>query len=415
MLLSACATVPMASPEMDMQAKKMTPPPGKAVLYLYRDSDMHGSAVNLNVMLDGRPVGQLAPSTYMMWVANPGKHEIAATIGGIQGNNNVDVRPGESFYVAYKLGWTSLTLRLTSEEEGRTGVEKCNLAMHEGSESARQASSANENVQEAFRPVPVVTSNSANVSLLTIKPNNNADVGTKAVASGIDAYAEAKTLNTFDAYVAFLKAHPASEHRREALETMAGLIQKRNGTNADYKKFVSAYEDGLEFVPEKYRLALTGPDGMRVHDIVALRKKGVEDNLIGAKIRAGKGKYKDFSFEEMDALKKIGISAVLIEAMIDSTTRAKREEEELQKKQAMEDILAEIQRVQRKLAELKSVQPSAVTPVPVSTAGQSKGPSVTDTVQNCASQIAALEACKHLPSFGAMICKATAKSQFPCN
>ncbi len=230
---------------------------------------------------------------------------------------------------------------------------------------------------------------------------------------GNDAYAEAKTANTSEAYEKFLKAYPSSEHRREALEAMAGLIQKRAGTNADYRKFVSAYEDGLEFVPEKYSLALTGPNGMRVYDIVALRKKGVEDNLICAKIRAGKGKYKDYSFEEMDALKKMGVSAVLIEAMIDSTTRAKREEEELQKKKAMEDILAEIQRVQNRLEELKTAQSSAVVPVSVS-AQQGQGPSVTDTVTNCTAQISALEACKHLPGLGAMICKATAKSQFPC-
>ena len=234
-------------------------------------------------------------------------------------------------------------------------------------------------------------------------------------ARGNDAYAEAKTLNTFDAYETFLKAYPASEHRREALEAMAVLTQKRNGTSADYKKFVSSYEDGLEFVPEKYRLALTGPEGMRVHDIVALRKKGVEDNLIGAKIRMGKGKYKDYSFDEMDALKKMGIPAVLIEAMLDSTSRAKREEEELQKKKAMEDILAEIHHAQNRLEELKAAQPSAAVPAPVSaTAQQGQGKSLGDTVTNCTAQISALEACKHLPSFAAMICKATAKSQFPC-
>lgn len=236
--------------------------------------------------------------------------------------------------------------------------------------------------------------------------------------AGNDAYEEAKAANTFDAYEKFLKEYPSSEHRRETLEAMAALIQKRNSAHADYRKFVSTYEDGLECVPEKHRLPLTGPEGMRVQDIVALRKKGVEDNLICAKIRSGKGKYKDFSFEEMDALKKIGISAPVIEAMIDATSRVKREEEEQQKKKAMEDILAEIQRVQNKLAELKTQQPTAEAPVQVAaspaSAEQSQGPSVSDTVKNCAAQVVALEACKQLPSLGAMICKAAAKSQFPC-
>lgn len=85
---------------------------------------------------------------------------------------------------------------------------------------------------------------------------------------------------------------------------MAGLIGNQNGTYEDYRKFVVAYEDGLEFVPENHRLALTGPEGMRVRDIAEFRKKGVEDNVIAAKIRMGKGKYKNFSFDEIDNSKR---------------------------------------------------------------------------------------------------------------
>ena len=225
-------------------------------------------------------------------------------------------------------------------------------------------------------------------------------------------FEKAKAANTFKAYKEYLKAFPSSSNRAPALKAMAGLIEKRNGVYEDHRKFVGEYEDGLEFVPEKHRLALTGPEGMRVHDIVVLRKKGVEDSLIGAKIDMGRGKYKDYSFEEMDALKKMGVPAVLIKAMLDSTARAKREEEELQKKKAMEEILAEIQRVQNRLEELKTEQSSAITAS--ASPGQDQGPSVGDTVKNCSAQIAALEGCKRLPSLGAMVCTSVAKSQFPC-
>lgn len=108
----------------------------------------------------------------------------------------------------------------------------------------------------------------------------------------------------------------------------------------------------------------------------------------------------------------MGLRGVLVEAMLDSTGRATREEEELHKKKDMEDLLAEIQRMQKKLDELKSTQASGAA-VPVST-GQSQGPSVSDAVKNCSAQVAALEACKRLPNLAAMVCKATAKSQFPC-
>jgi len=236
---------------------------------------------------------------------------------------------------------------------------------------------------------------------------------TIALRSDKEKYEKARTSNTYKAYEEFLRAFPTSQNRGQALMAMSGLIEKRNGTYDDYKKFISEYDDGLELVPEKHRLALTGPEGMRVHDIIVLRKKGVEDGLIGAKLDNGKGKYKDFSFEEMDTLKKMGVPAMLIKAMLDSTTRAKREEEEVQKKKAMEDILADIQRTQKRLDDLKSAEASSAA-VQVSVS-QNQGPSVGDTVKNCAAQISALEACKRLPGLAAMICKATAKSSFPCD
>ena len=229
---------------------------------------------------------------------------------------------------------------------------------------------------------------------------------------GKEEFEAAKSANTFDAYDQFLKAFPSSGNRRPALQAMAALIGMQNGSYEDHRKFVVAYEDGLEFVPEKYRLVLTGPEGLRVHDIAEFRKKGVGNNIIAAKIRSGKGRYKDFSFDEIDQLKTMGIPEVVVEAMIESTSRATRDEEELQNKKKMADLLADIQQMQNKLVDLKTAKVSDAA-MPVS-AVQSQGPSVSDAVTNCASQVAALEACKYLPSLGAMVCRAAAKAQFPC-
>lgn len=246
----------------------------------------------------------------------------------------------------------------------------------------------------------------------TVSHAKLAQIASRFAYDGKEEFEQAKTANTFDAYDKFLKAFPSSANRPRALQAMAVLIEKQNNAYDDYRKFVVAYEDGLEFVPGKYRLGLTGPEGLRVGDVAGFRKKGVGDNIIAAKIRSSKGRYKDFSFDEIDQLKKMGIPEVVIEAMIESTSRVSRDEEELQKKKNMEDLLAEIQRVQKKLGDLKTAQTSgAAVPLP---AAQSQGPSVVDSVQNCAAQIAALEACKHLPRLGAMVCRVAAKSQFPC-
>jgi hypothetical protein len=201
--------------------------------------------------------------------------------------------------------------------------------------------------------------------------------------------------------------------RKAAFTAMSLLIKKQEDPYDGYKKFVDEFQDGMEFIPSTYRLSLVGPEGMRVNDILGLLNQGIEDRVVAAKIRMQNGIYKDFDANEMVALKKMGVTGVLIEAMLDSTTRAKRAQEEQQKKRDMENLLAEIQHAQQKLDTMKVAQAQQPSRPQAST-GQESGPSLGDTVKNCAAQIAALEACKHLPWPANSICAATAKSQFPC-
>lgn len=230
-----------------------------------------------------------------------------------------------------------------------------------------------------------------------------------------DACKQAKSLNTLPAYDKFLHEHPDSPSRREVLTAISLLIKQQNGSYESYRKFVAEYEDGIEFVPSRYRLTLIGPEGMRVHDIVGLLRQGIKDTVIAAKVRMQNAMYKDFDGKEMVALKKMGMTDVLIETMLDSTGRAKRAREELQKKKEMENLLAEIQQAQKKLDEAKATQEQEQQQPQVAVTGQQdSGPSVGETVKNCAAQIAALEACKHLPWPANSVCAATAKSQFPC-
>ncbi len=234
-------------------------------------------------------------------------------------------------------------------------------------------------------------------------------------AEDANAYKQAKSLNTLQAYAVFLRAHPSSPSRRKALEAMSRIIKTQGGSYESYRKFVAEYEDGIEFVPSQQRLALLGPEGIRVHDIIELLEQGIKDTVIAAKVRMQNALYKDFDGNEMITLKKMGMTDVLIEAMLDSTGRAKRAQEELQKKKEMENLLAEIQQAQKKLDEAKTAQGQQQQQPQATVAGQKEnGPSLSDTVKNCAAQIAALEACKHMPWPANSVCAATAKSQFPC-
>jgi len=246
-----------------------------------------------------------------------------------------------------------------------------------------------------------------------LQPQQPAPISAEDQKADAVAYQQAKSLDTLQAYTEFLHAHPSSPSRHEALKAMAGIIKLQGGSYESYRKFVVEYEDGLEFVPTQHRLALTGPEGTRVHDIIKLLKRRIKDTVIAAKIRSRNALYKDFDIEEIESLQKMGITDALIEAMIDSTTRGKRGQEELQKKKEMENLLAEIQRTQKKLDAAKA-QEQQQQPQTAAPAQQSNGPSVGETVKNCAAQITALQACKQLPWPANSVCAATAKSQFPC-
>jgi hypothetical protein len=64
-----CASVPMADPALDQQAKQFQPNPDSAGVYIYRN-EMLGAAITLGLSVDGKPIGKTASKT--CWCA-PGR------------------------------------------------------------------------------------------------------------------------------------------------------------------------------------------------------------------------------------------------------------------------------------------------------------------------------------------------------
>lgn len=198
------------------------------------------------------------------------------------------------------------------------------------------------------------------------------------------------------------------------LESMCRLIGKRKDAYEGYKKFSAEFPDGLPYIPTRHQLSLIGPDGLRIHDCVEELKQGEETGIILEKVRKRNGLYKDFTFEEIDMLKQMGLTGDIIQAMIESTYEAQRNSEALQRKKEWEQRQAGYQPAQ---------MPSGVTDsspgqqqsyqAPASGQGGNLSP-VLEAVRNCASQAAALEACKNLSGFARSLCNSVAKSQFPC-
>jgi hypothetical protein len=129
MLVSACASVPMAPLEMDMKAKNMSAPKDKALVYLYRNESM-GGAVKMTVNLDGRFAGQTASKTYFMWLLAPGKHEFTSVTENTS-TLNLDAKAGDTYYIwqEVKMGaWAARSnLQLVDKAKGKQGVEESKL------------------------------------------------------------------------------------------------------------------------------------------------------------------------------------------------------------------------------------------------------------------------------------------------
>lgn len=124
------ARVQMASLEEDTLAKFMSPRPDKSLIYLFRDQSLLGGAVPMTVTLNGIPVGQTAPYTYLMWELPPGRHEIASHAENVS-TLTLNTEPGKTYFIWQEVklgGWEARSLlQQVDEETGRKRVNESKL------------------------------------------------------------------------------------------------------------------------------------------------------------------------------------------------------------------------------------------------------------------------------------------------
>ena len=141
---------------------------------------------------------------------------------------------------------------------------------------------------------------------------------------------------------------------------------------------------------------------------------GIYEALADGKCKNKEGNgYREVFQDGTTAFREVAWRAVTPQKL---TVVTAREQDDLRNKNEREGLMAELQHMRKKLDELKTAQAEQQSQAPsATTASQASAPSLGDTVNNCASQLAALEACKQLPHLAGMIlCKSVAKSQFPC-
>lgn len=128
-LITGCASVPMASMDKDSQAKQFAPARDRATLYVYRNESM-GAVAPMTISINGKIVGQTAARTYFWLHLFPGRYNIESTAENVS-NLPLVVNAGKNYFVweEVKMGmWMPRSqLQQTDESAGRAGVMESQL------------------------------------------------------------------------------------------------------------------------------------------------------------------------------------------------------------------------------------------------------------------------------------------------
>ncbi len=129
LMLSGCASVPMASLEQDTKAKEFVPAQSRAALYIYRNENF-GGAIPMSVSLNGKALGQTAAKTYFLVSVPPGKYTVESQAENVS-NLSLTAEAGKNYFVwqEVKMGmWMARSLlQQVDEAAGRAGVAESKL------------------------------------------------------------------------------------------------------------------------------------------------------------------------------------------------------------------------------------------------------------------------------------------------
>ncbi len=132
--LTACATVALAPPAKDQQAKTFEVSEQQANIYLFRHFQIYGDAILLPIYLDGQFVGGVAPGTFLLLQVNPGKHTVAAIMQEAQAVVTLRAESRTNYFIKAQTawGWASARPELNRvlETEAREAIQDLSLAIH---------------------------------------------------------------------------------------------------------------------------------------------------------------------------------------------------------------------------------------------------------------------------------------------
>lgn len=187
------------------------------------------------------------------------------------------------------------------------------------------------------------------------------------------AYLSVKNKDNFDAYKSFMKNYPNSSFRPQVQSLIAEKVQKLLGDTKAMKKvskkvlgYLKAkdinkiihytHENELANAYVEHHgqlyLLLVGPKAFPVGRILQYKKEGHGESILVAKIKGQKAPYKDFTFDEINIMKKMGLTDNLLGAMIEATNKY---EEKLETQKSQEAYLAKQQKIKNQEVKTKTV------------------------------------------------------------
>ena len=133
LVISGCATVPMAPKEDDLALKEFSAPPvDKAGLYIYRNT-FGGQALKKTISLDGKVIGETANKVYFYKLIAPGEHTLSTESEFSDNFLSFEADGGKNYFVEQyiKVGVFvgGANFKMIDEEEGKKEVLKCDLAL----------------------------------------------------------------------------------------------------------------------------------------------------------------------------------------------------------------------------------------------------------------------------------------------
>jgi PBP1b-binding outer membrane lipoprotein LpoB len=191
LLMTGCASVPMAGKDTDAKAKQFVPSQeGVANLYIYRNEIM-GSAIKMPVLIDGVAVGDTVAKAYIFKTLPAGSHTIVSKAEN-DSTLTIDMLAGKNYFVwqEVKMGvlYARSKLHQVDEATGEAGVKECGLVRGEASSEASLAADAaatqtsNPIVATAKPMTPNVLAQPATAAEPVQQPVPAAAIATAAVA-----------------------------------------------------------------------------------------------------------------------------------------------------------------------------------------------------------------------------------------